>query len=191
MAKCAPPQKKTLIDLFAGVGGNAIAFALSGRWDRIFAVEKDPEVLACAKHNAEIYGVSKKIWWIEGDCFTTLNKRFKAMGKDAVLFASPPWGGKSNLKWLLDLVSNPHEGPDYAHDAVFDLSKMEPYDLTKLHKSFSAITPDFVLYLPRTSDLNQLAAFVGDDEKLPVIHYCTRQWSKVRDFSRYSMLVPY
>ncbi len=97
MAEAASAEKKVLIDAFAGAGGNTIAFALSGRWDRIFAIEKDPHVLRCAKHNAELYGVSKKIWWIEGDSFEVVKKRFTGMGKEAVIFASPPWGGKKHL----------------------------------------------------------------------------------------------
>ena len=84
-----------IIDCFAGAGGNAIAFALSGRWNQIFAVEKDEKTLACAKHNAEVYGVSKKIFWIHGDIFEVLQKRLKAALKKAVVFGSPPWGGMS------------------------------------------------------------------------------------------------
>ena len=95
MAKAAPQSKTVLIDTFAGVGGNSIAFALSGRWEKIFAIEKDPLVLQCAKHNAKIYGVENKIWWIQGDCFTVLKNQLKVIGKDAVIFGSPPWGGKS------------------------------------------------------------------------------------------------
>lgn len=91
----AAPQSKTiLIDAFCGAGGNTIAFALSGRWNQIFAVERDPKVLACAKHNAEVYGVAKKIWWIEGDVFEALTKQLKAAAKNAVIFGSPPWGGR-------------------------------------------------------------------------------------------------
>jgi tRNA G37 N-methylase Trm5 len=89
----APKEKKIIIDAFAGAGGNAIAFALSGRWDQVFAIEKDPAVLKCAKHNAEIYGVDKKIWWYEGDCFEILKTRL-ARTKDAIIYASPPWGGE-------------------------------------------------------------------------------------------------
>lgn len=95
MAESAPPQKKAIIDAFAGVGGNAIAFAKSGRWEVVFAIEKDPATLKCAKHNAEIYGVSKKIFWIQGDCFGQIKKSFAKNdgGKAFVLFGSPPWGG--------------------------------------------------------------------------------------------------
>lgn len=90
----APKSKSILIDAFAGAGGNVIAFARSGRWKQIFAVEKDPAVLACAKHNAEVYGVAKMIWWIEGDIFEVLSRQLKAAAKNAVIFASPPWGGE-------------------------------------------------------------------------------------------------
>ena len=93
----APKTKNVLIDAFAGAGGNAIAFARSGRWNQIFAVERDPKVLACAKHNAEVYGVGKKIWWIEGDVFDALRGRLKALAKNAVIFGSPPWGGEHPL----------------------------------------------------------------------------------------------
>lgn len=90
----APVDKTILIDCFAGAGGNVIAFALSGRWKQIFAIEKDPAVLECAKHNAELYGVKNKIVWNLGDCFEVLKKRMKAVSKNAVIFASPPWGGE-------------------------------------------------------------------------------------------------
>ena len=87
-------SKSIIIDAFAGVGGNAIAFAKSGRWERVFAIEKDPEVLKCAKHNAEVYGVAKKIWFIQGDCFEVIPGRLKTLLKKAIIFASPPWGGE-------------------------------------------------------------------------------------------------
>jgi trimethylguanosine synthase len=96
IAAAAPASKRVLIDCFGGPGGNAIQFALSGRWEQIFVIEKDPEVLKCAKHNAKIYGVEKKIFWRNGDCFEELRKRFDKLGNKAVLFGSPPWGGKFN-----------------------------------------------------------------------------------------------
>lgn len=71
-----------------------ITFALSGRWEQIFAIENDTEILNCAKENARIYGVAKKIWWIQGDCFDIIKSRFKSMSDKVVIFASPPWGGK-------------------------------------------------------------------------------------------------
>ena len=97
VAAAAPAEKAILIDCFAGVGGNAIAFAKSGRWKRVYAIEKDAKVLACAKHNAEIYGVQDQISWYEGDCFQVLQKELVDLVEQSVVFASPPWGGKSFL----------------------------------------------------------------------------------------------
>lgn len=89
----APKDKVVLIDAFAGAGGNSIAFAKSGRWKRVYAIEKNPAVLACAKHNAKIYGVQSKITWFEGDCFALLKNQLKDLGPYSIVFASPPWGG--------------------------------------------------------------------------------------------------
>lgn len=162
IAEAAPADKTVLIDTFAGIGGNTIAFALSGRWEQIFAIEKDPATLACAKHNAEIYGVSKKIWWIQGDCFDVLKNRLAGVGKKAVIFGSPPWGG-----------------PGYSADEVFKLSTMQPYDLQTLHQAFTKVSKEVVLFLPRTSDLNELAELQNEDRKLLVTHYCMKGASKV------------
>jgi trimethylguanosine synthase len=96
VALASPPGKKILIDAFGGVGGNVIQFALSGRWERIFAVEKDKVKVQCARNNAEVYGVGKKVFWITGDVFEALGKRLKSLGQEAVIFASPPWGGMSS-----------------------------------------------------------------------------------------------
>ena len=96
LAHGTPKHKTILIDLFAGVGGNTIAFARSGRWEHIYAVERDPQVMACAKHNAEVYGVADQITWFQEDCFDTIRKQeIKAMRDRTVVFASPPWGGES------------------------------------------------------------------------------------------------
>jgi tRNA G37 N-methylase Trm5 len=94
LAAAAPASKEVLIDLFGGAGGNAIAFARSGRWKRVYVVEKDPLTLECAKHNAKVYGVDHLISWYEGDCFEVIKKDLKDFGDFAVLFASPPWGGE-------------------------------------------------------------------------------------------------
>ncbi|KAF1365111.1 trimethylguanosine synthase [Lizonia empirigonia] len=159
IAESAPKEKTVIIDAFAGVGGNAIALARSGRWERVFAIEKDPKTLKCAKHNAEIYGVANKIFWLAGDCFDAIN-RFAGQ-KNTVIFASPPWGGTS-----------------YGEDDVFDLTKMEPYNLDTLYKSFTKYSKEVVLYLPRNSDLNQIARYVPEGQKLEVAHYAIMAASK-------------
>ena len=146
IATAAPASKSIIIDAFAGVGGNTIAFALSGRWKRVYAIEKDWATLQCAKRNAEVYGVGGRITWFHGDCFELLGcdedrKENKVdalsvvIGTYGVLFASPPWGG-----------------PGYKSEKVFDLEGMEPYGLRALVEGFEKVCRNMVLYLPRTSD---------------------------------------
>lgn len=76
-----------------------------------------------------------------------------------MLFASPPWGG-----------------PGYRTDQVFDLSLMQPYSLAELHGACRAV--DHALYLPRTSDVRQIARLVPDGEKIDVVQYCMNGASK-------------
>ncbi|KAI9775729.1 MAG: Trimethylguanosine synthase [Geoglossum umbratile] len=155
----------TIIDLFAGAGGNTIAFAQSGHWEKIIAIEKDPLAITCGKHNAEIYGVGDKIQWIEGDCFEVLQNEtyfFFEFGNKCVVFASPPWGG-----------------PGYRSDEIFDLSTMQPYSVNAIYEAAVKVSPDIALYLPRTSDLRQLAKYASGDRKVEVVHYCMEGASKV------------
>lgn len=176
IGEAAPKEKTVIIDAFAGVGGNAIAFARSGRWEQVFAIEKDAKTMKCAKHNAKIYGVEKKIFWVTGDCFSAINKRF-AGKNNTVIFASPPWGGKSLC--VITRASLTNVGTEYSAKDVFDLSKMQPYNLEDLYKGFSRYSSHLVLFLPRTSDLNQIAQYAPKDKKLEVAHYCIMGASKV------------
>jgi len=161
LADYAPMGKSILVDAFAGPGGNTIAFARSSRWKRIYAIEKDPAVLQCAKHNAKIYGVEDKITWFEGDCMEILKDQLKELAPYSVIFASPPWGG-----------------PGYRSDDIYNLSTMKPYPLKALHSQFSEFTEDIVLFLPRTSDLRQLATVVKGGQKALAMHYCMEGASK-------------
>ncbi|KEF54390.1 uncharacterized protein A1O9_09556 [Exophiala aquamarina CBS 119918] len=174
-AEIRPGSKSIIIDAFCGVGGNTIAFALSGNWKRVYAIEKDAATLACAKHNAEIYGVSDRITWFHGDCFEILGAvqkegvtvdALKAIaGQFGVIFASPPWGG-----------------PGYRDAGIFNLESMEPYSFQYLYESFNKVTSDMILYLPRTSDLCQIARTLDgrtdSNMKTEVVHYCTNGSSR-------------
>ena len=157
-----------------------IAFARSERWKRVYAIEKDPRVLACAKHNAEIYGIQDKISWYEGDCFEILRNELAEISNHSIFFASPPWGGKPTLLRsarcgvLLTIT-----GPGYRSDTVFDLAKLQPYTLTDLLAVFRQLTQDVALYLPRSSDLRQLANESLGESKITVMHYCIEGASKV------------
>jgi trimethylguanosine synthase len=56
---------------------------------------------------------------------------------------------------------------------------MEPYNLETLYTAFAKVTQDIVLYLPRTSNLNQLVKYATGDKKLEASHYCLKGASKV------------
>lgn len=71
------------------------------------------------------------------------------------------------------------KGTEYGANNVFDLTKMEPYNLEKLYKSFTKYSKELVLYLPRNSDLNQIAQYAKDGKKLEVAHYAIMGASKV------------
>lgn len=55
---------------------------------------------------------------------------------------------------------------------------MEPYPIEKLHSEFSVFTADIALFLPRSSDLRQLAALVKGGKKVMAMHYCMDGASK-------------
>jgi trimethylguanosine synthase len=71
-------------------------------------------------------------------------------------------------------------GTEYGVSDLFDLTKMEPYNLEMLYKSFTKYSNEVVLYLPRNSDLNQIARYGQDGKKLEVAHYAIMGASKVR-----------
>ncbi|KAG7108829.1 Trimethylguanosine synthase like protein [Verticillium longisporum] len=165
----SPATKRVLIDLFAGAGGNTIAFALSSRWDKIIAIERHAPTLACAQSNAALYEADDRITWIHGDCFdylrclrtdpASLHEDLQVSPAETVIFASPPWGG-----------------PGYSTADVFDLRFMEPYNLQHLHDA--CVPMDHALYLPRTSDLRQIAKLAPGDDKIDVVQYCMKGASK-------------
>lgn len=55
---------------------------------------------------------------------------------------------------------------------------MLPYPLSHLYKSFHKYFSNIVLYLPRTSDLEQIARYADKGQKTMVIHYCMHGASK-------------
>ncbi|CCU76129.1 RNA methylase family protein [Blumeria hordei DH14] len=154
------PEQCTLIDMFAGAGGNVIAFARTQCWSRIIAIEKDAAVLACAYHNAKIYGVQDCITWVHADAFDYLSHSAHTLNaNEIVIFASPPWGG-----------------PSYRCDAIFDLNTMQPYSLLQIYEVTKHV--DTAIYLPRTSDLRQIACLGPKTRKIEVVQYCMQGASK-------------
>ncbi|KAA8909476.1 RNA cap guanine-N2 methyltransferase-domain-containing protein [Sphaerosporella brunnea] len=149
-----------VMDAFCGVGGNSIQFALSPRVKKVIAVDTSAAAIACARHNAAIYGVLPKIDFVCADFFALVDTRWKFEEIGAV-FLSPPWGG-----------------PGYRGDHVFNVETMQPYSASYIVRRARTVTENLALYLPRTSDMNQLASLIGDDEEMEAVHYCIGRKSK-------------
>ncbi|KAI9892049.1 MAG: hypothetical protein M1814_001754 [Vezdaea aestivalis] len=167
MATHCPSDKSILIDMFSGAGGNTISFALSSCWSRVIGIDRDSEVVQCAKENAKIYGVEDHIEWVEGDSFECLTNLLQDTRKSCVIFASPPWGG-----------------PGYVANEIFDVESMEPYPLGKLQEAIRSVTEDYALFLPRTSDVRQVAAAMKAGEHANAVQYCVSGASKVRSIDK-------
>jgi trimethylguanosine synthase len=56
---------------------------------------------------------------------------------------------------------------------------MHPYSVNEIHDAIAKISPDIAMYLPRTSDLRQLARYASGGRKIEVVHYCMEGASKV------------
>lgn len=82
--------KGRVIDAFAGVGGNAIQFALAGH--NVTAIEIDNTRCSMMEHNASIYGVRDAITIVYRDFFKWARENQPISG---TLFLAPPWGGPS------------------------------------------------------------------------------------------------
>ncbi|CAH9091417.1 unnamed protein product [Cuscuta europaea] len=124
----------TVVDLFTGVGGNAIQFAHKCR--HVIAIDIDPKKIDYAQHNAVIYGVRDQIDFIRGDSLILAPTL-----KVDVVYMSPPWGG-----------------PDYAKVKKFDIKTMlKPHDGYFLFNAGMRIASKVVMFLPRNVDINQLA----------------------------------
>lgn len=76
-----------------------------------------------------------------------------------MIFASPPWGG-----------------PGYRSDEIFDLNTMQPYSANHIYDSCKGM--DLALYLPRTSNLRQIARLAPEGKKIEVVQYCMEGASK-------------
>ncbi|XP_022775221.1 uncharacterized protein LOC111317006 isoform X3 [Durio zibethinus] len=123
-----------VVDSFTGVGGNAIQ--LAQRSAHVIAIDIDPKKIGYAYHNATVYAVNDRIDFVIGDFFALAPKL-----KADTVFLSPPWGG-----------------PDYAKVKIYDLKTMlRPHDGYFLFNVAKKIACKIVMFLPRNSDLNQLA----------------------------------
>ena len=83
----------SVVDACCGVGGNAIGFARAGC--QVIAIALDPGRLACARHNARLYGVTDRIEFRVGNAVELVSQL-----EADLLFVDPPWGEDWNRPGL-------------------------------------------------------------------------------------------
>lgn len=157
----------------------------------MIALDTSPTRLALARHNATIYGVADRIEFILGDYIsfaqslisqpaTETNDQLSTNSDSPdprkkrrkhpidVVFLSPPWGGPSYLNGsTLDLttvttsdVEANEEGerrhPEFTLDCIRPVHGRELFELSR------KITRNVAYYLPRNSDLEEIAGLLDD-----------------------------
>ncbi|XP_050540308.1 trimethylguanosine synthase-like [Daktulosphaira vitifoliae] len=124
---------------FCGAGGNAIQLAM--KYEKVIAIDIDPNKLEFAKKNAEIYGVRDKINFIMGNFFAIANDLKKY--KPEVIVTSTPWGEPSykNHK-TYSLEKNMCSEYDGGGRTIFELAQ--------------SIAPNVTLHIPKSTVRNEL-----------------------------------
>lgn len=185
--RCATDH--TIIDLFAGAGGNAIQFAMTCA--KVIAVEIDPVKLNLARWNAKVYRVEDRIQFVNGDCLDLMNwleeRRSSGSSKEAkeeqegegkgetwnglkpqdlekveAVFLSPPWGG-------VDYATHPPttNQSTTSSSSIYSLASIQPLHGSQLfHRVSSAFqTSNIAYYLPRNTCLTQLSQLSSQPQK--------------------------
>ncbi|KAL8277570.1 hypothetical protein RQP46_010002 [Phenoliferia psychrophenolica] len=169
-------RSSVIVDAFCGVGGNAIQFAFT--CEKVIAIDNSPVRLACAKHNAEIYGVADRITFILGD-FVSWSKDYvlrKSAGSVEpsddveVVFLSPPWGGidyreapatdspaAKRLKGASGPIPSTPTPTLPPSRPAYPLSALAPLPGEQLFALARAMTPHVAYYLPRNMDMDEIA----------------------------------
>ena len=131
----------------------------------MIAIDTSPVRLACARHNAEIYGVADRITFILAD-FVAWSADYTdqlAAGTIAaedqveVVFLSPPWGG-IDYKTVASSPA-PATAPTTTPTTplAYPLSALAPLHGAELFALARGITPNVAYYLPRNVDIEEVA----------------------------------
>lgn len=130
-------------DGFAGIGGNAIQFALHG--SHVIASELDELRASMCLHNTRVYGVNEFVDVVCGDYYT-LSDTLQA----DVVFLSPPWGG-----------------PTVNHQSVF---RLDTINGQSIFKAAQRVSPNIIYYLPRHTSITDLAGLAPEECFRVIIH---------------------
>jgi release factor glutamine methyltransferase len=77
-------EAETILDV--GTGCGILGILAAEKASTVVAVDVNPYAIRCARENAKRNNVQNKIYYVQGDLFTPLNKSFKF---DTILFNAP------------------------------------------------------------------------------------------------------
>lgn len=134
-------ESEHIVDACCGIGGAAIAFARAGK--RVTAIEIDTTRLRMAEHNAEIFGVSGMIEFVNGDARSTLGQY-----PGSAVYLDPPWGG-----------------PSYGKLDKFKLNHFTPNGESFLAPALES-SSEVVFKLPKNFDFSEFDRFRAPSESI-------------------------
>lgn len=165
----AHPARRTAIDV--GTGSGAIAVTLADQVPdlNLTAVDLSPNVLEVARTNAQKFGVSERIHFLESDLLDTVDGQFD------LLAANLPYIPTSTLESLPVLKYEPRQALDGGPDGLCYIRKFlqqavlhtKPGSLILLE--IEASQGDLVLTLARDTFTGGTASLIQDYAKLPRI----------------------
>jgi release factor glutamine methyltransferase len=94
-----PAGAATVVDLCTGSGALACALAARRPAWTVWAVDRAPRAVACARANVERLGLGARVRILEGDLFAPLAPHLAARGADLIV-ANPPYLTASGLPSL-------------------------------------------------------------------------------------------
>ena len=130
----------TILDGFCGCGGNTIFF--SKKFKKVYANDLFESKINMTKNNAKIYNCPENIVYSNQD-FLNLNTE-----KVDFIFLSPPWGG-----------------PEYKNEVIYSLKQWITPDIEKIIFKSLSLSKNIIFYLPRNTDLNELAKYLIMNDK--------------------------
>ena len=132
----------SILDGFCGCGGNIISF--SKHFKKVLANDLVESKINMTKNNTKIYECPDNIQYYNKDYFDL------DFGDEQIdyIFLSPPWGG-----------------PEYKKDKIYSLKKWINPDIEKIIEKSLKISKNIIFYLPRNTDLEELANLLNEYDK--------------------------
>ncbi|CAG86090.2 DEHA2C07986p [Debaryomyces hansenii CBS767] len=154
------PECRKVLDICCGGGGNTIQFA--NYFPSVGSIDINPSNMKCTLHNARVYGVEDRIWSKVGDWnqFSSV----LADGSPNQSWIPPHLRNVKTPSAIFDFVfcSPPWGGPSYKDTNGFDVYNMQPFPIDQLCHQVMQYTQNFGLFLPRSTNLDQLRRLTTD-----------------------------